>query len=52
MREEQIITAFQLALGREPNPQELDTSLRFLEDNSLEEFALAIFNLNDFAYVP
>lgn len=51
-RTEQITTAFQLALGRDPNSQELATSLKFLQDNTLEEFALAIFNLNDFAYVP
>jgi mono/diheme cytochrome c family protein len=49
---DQIKAAFQLALGRDPNPQELQTSLAFLANNSLEEFALAIFNLNDFAYVP
>ena len=30
----------------------VDASLDFLAENSLEEFTLAIFNLNDFAYVP
>jgi hypothetical protein len=43
--------AFEFALGRQPTSTELKTSLQFLQDNTLEEFALAIFNLNDFAYV-
>ena len=44
--------AFLLAIGREPTSKELQTSLAFLAEGSLEEFALALFNLNDFAYVP
>ncbi|WP_425615032.1 PSD1 and planctomycete cytochrome C domain-containing protein [Anatilimnocola sp. NA78] len=43
--------AFQWAVGREPSPPEMTASLAFLAESSLEEFALAIFNLNDFAYV-
>jgi hypothetical protein len=50
---EQIVTrAFWLGLGREPNVAERTASLAFLETSPLREFALAIFNLNDFAYVP
>ncbi len=44
--------AFHLALGRPPTERELQTSLDFLQVGTLEEFALALFNLNDFAYVP
>lgn len=47
-----IQKAFQIALGRRPTPQELQTSLDFLATGSFDEFALALFNLNDFAYVP
>jgi hypothetical protein len=47
-----INQAFLLAVGRPPTERELATSLEFLQENSLEEFALALFNLNDFAYVP
>ncbi|WP_254513812.1 PSD1 and planctomycete cytochrome C domain-containing protein [Anatilimnocola floriformis] len=49
---ETVKAAFQLALGREPTAKELQTSLEFLAEGTLEEFALALFNLNDFAYVP
>jgi cytochrome c553 len=48
----QIEQAFRLAIGRPPTERELTISLEFLEENTLEEFALALFNLNDFAYVP
>ena len=43
--------AYLLALGRPPTDEELSASVAFLEDNPLAEFTLAIFNLNDFAYV-
>jgi hypothetical protein len=43
--------AYMIALGRPPTPEELAASVAFLENNPLEEFTLAIFNLNDFAYV-
>lgn len=43
--------AFRLGLGRAPTPAELGASLVFLRDQPLEEFALAIFNLNGFLYV-
>ncbi len=44
--------AFRLALGRPPTPEETSLSLAFLRDQSPEEFALAVFNLNGFLYVP
>ncbi len=43
---------FEISLGRPPNDRELAESIAFLKDAPLEEFCLALFNLNDFAYVP
>lgn len=43
--------AFGLALGRAPTDSERNSSLAFLRDQPLEDFALAIFNLNGFLYV-
>ncbi len=43
--------AFRLALGRAPTDSERTSSLEFLRDQPLEDFALAIFNLNGFLYV-
>ncbi len=47
----QIETAFLLALGRSPTDLEQQLATSFLENDSLNEFALAIFNLNAFLYV-
>jgi hypothetical protein len=44
--------AFRLALGRAPSPQERQRSTDFLRHAPLREFALALFNLNEFLYVP
>jgi hypothetical protein len=44
--------AYLRALGRPPTKAEFAASVGFLRDNPFEEFTLAIFNLNDFAYVP
>jgi hypothetical protein len=44
--------AFTLALGRSPTASERDLALDFLRDQPLKEFALAVFNLNGFLYVP
>jgi hypothetical protein len=44
--------SYLLALGRPPTERELRASVDFLQDAPLEEFCLALFNLNDFAYVP
>lgn len=43
--------AFWLAVGREPNESERRLSLEFLEQQPVDEFALAILNLNGFVYV-
>src|SRR5262249_41036473 len=44
--------AFRLALGRPPTSEERELSLAFLREQPLKEFALALFNLNGFVYVP
>jgi hypothetical protein len=43
--------AFALAAGRKPTSAEVKASLEFLQNQPLEEFALAMFNLNSFLYV-
>jgi hypothetical protein len=43
---------FRLALGRSPAEAERVLALAFLRDQSTKEFALALFNLNGFLYVP
>ena len=43
--------AFLLTMGRPPSEAERELSLTFLDDQPLEEFALALFNLNGFLYV-
>ncbi len=47
----QMVRAFALALGRVPTPDERRLALAFLAQEPLEEFALAMFNLNAFLYV-
>jgi hypothetical protein len=49
--ERQIELAFQRVAGRDPTAQEREFSREFLEHGSLEEFALAMLNLNAFLYV-
>ncbi|MEN9572481.1 MAG: hypothetical protein RL514_336 [Verrucomicrobiota bacterium] len=44
--------AYQLATGRSPAPSERQLALAFLRDQPLREFALTMFNLNAFLYVP
>ena len=43
--------AFWLALGRPPTDAERELSVEFLAGQSLQEFALAVLNLNGFVYV-
>jgi hypothetical protein len=43
--------AFRLALGRAPTDAERASSIAFMSDQPLEDFALALFNLNGFLYV-
>jgi hypothetical protein len=47
-----IHRAYWLAIGRSPTPREEALALEFLRDEPLEEFTLALFNLNGFLYVP
>lgn len=52
---QQIERAFRLALSRAPTPREATLSLAFLQKrgpNGLEDFCHALFNLNEFVYVP
>ena len=44
--------AFLWTVGRLPNSRERQRSLEFLRDEPVTEFALAMFNLNEFLYVP
>ncbi len=44
--------AFRLALGRPPTDPERALGLAFVGDQTTKEFALALFNLNGFLYVP
>jgi hypothetical protein len=43
--------AYRLAAGRPPNSRERELAVEFLRTQSLQEFALAVFNLNAFLYV-
>jgi len=44
--------AFRLAAGRPPSSAELRLGVDFLKTQPAREFALALFNLNSFLYVP
>jgi mono/diheme cytochrome c family protein len=44
--------AFELATGTPPTVRQRELSLAFLRAGKLREFALAMFNLNEFLYVP
>lgn len=46
-----IVAAFESSLGRKPTGEEQRISKEFLESHALSEFALAMFNLNEFVYV-
>jgi hypothetical protein len=47
-----IDRAFRLALGRPPKPQERDRATAFLKDPAaLEDFCLALLNLNEFVFI-
>jgi hypothetical protein len=47
-----IERAYRLALGRAPTDDERNLSAAFLREQPLVEFALALYNLNGFLYVP
>jgi hypothetical protein len=48
---DQVQIAFRLAFQREPTLEEAQLGQRFLAGHSLPEFARALFNLNEFAYL-
>jgi hypothetical protein len=50
-REQQVERAFWLVAGRQPTSRERQIAIAFLKDQSLTEFALAMFNVNAFLYV-
>ena len=50
--EQIVMNGFREALGRVPTPEEKTLALAFLREQPLREFALALFNLNGFLYVP
>ncbi len=47
-----VARAYQLATSRAPTATERALALAFLRDQPLREFALTMFNLNAFLYVP
>jgi hypothetical protein len=47
-----VLRGYRLALARPPSEAERQLSLRFVRQQPLSEFALALFNLNGFLYVP
>jgi hypothetical protein len=47
----QVDLAYRLAAGRSPSRKESELALRFLKEQPLKEFALAVLNLNAFLYV-
>ena len=50
---EQIVDrGFALALGRAPTDEERAIAVAFVREQPLKEFALSLFNLNGFLYVP
>jgi hypothetical protein len=49
--QKQIERAWQLTTGRSPHSDEAKLALEFLREQPLQEFTLALFNLNDFLYV-
>ena len=49
--EQQIESAYRLALGRVPTSNERIMIEKYLIDSPLDEFCRALFNLNGFVYV-
>jgi hypothetical protein len=49
----EVEQAYRLTLGRNPTPDETRMAMQFLSgDNILSDFTLALFNRNEFVYVP
>ena len=52
MADTQIRSAFQLALARDPAPEEFGPAKKLYDQHGLESLCLVLFNLNEFLYVP
>jgi len=50
----QVKLAYELALSREPRPEELSKAVEFIQSypQGLVDFAHALFNINEFVYIP
>ncbi|MBS1825037.1 MAG: PSD1 domain-containing protein [Acidobacteria bacterium] len=46
-----ITAAWQIAFGRDPSPSEREIAHQYVTANSLDRFALLLFNMNEFLYV-
>lgn len=51
-REAQVRKVYQLLFGRDPNQRELALGTGFIEQQSLALYTRALFNTNEFLYVP
>ena len=49
--EQRVELAYRLATSRDPSRRERELSIAFVNEVSLDEFALAMFNLNAFLYL-
>jgi len=50
--EAQVRWAFELALGRPPEPVELGAAAKVVRENGLPVLCRTVFNLNEFIHVP
>ena len=48
----QVARACQLALGREPTREELSDANGLVAEHTLEAFCRALFNANEFLFLP
>lgn len=48
----EVFRAFRLALGRNPTDADRDVSVKFIREQGLVLFCRALFNANEFLYVP
>jgi hypothetical protein len=51
-RAAQVAHAWRLAMGREPNPAESSAAVRVSEQHGLEAVCRALFNSNEFLFIP
>jgi len=50
--EGQVRQAYELCFGREPGPAEVDEATAFIREEGLTQFARALFNANEFLFIP